>query len=238
MRAIKRLLKGLLATVLLAVVGWFAILVYFTRVNPIARQVNAVVMHRVATRHVHFLTYEQLPAGYRQAVVATEDRTFYTNIGVDFFSIARAAWVDLQQGSFVQGGSTITQQLIHNTLLNHQPKTIYWKIRETIDAIGLYDTMSKQETLALYANDIYFGHGAYGLYSAAQRYFGEPPGKLNQGELAMLAGIPNAPSVYDPLRNIHLARERQKIVVQSMVADGIINTVEAKEILQDPIELA
>ncbi|RIV26100.1 glycosyl transferase [Alicyclobacillaceae bacterium I2511] len=238
MKVMKGLFKGLLVTTVLAAIGWVSIWVYFTRVSPIASQVKAVVLQRVAKRHIHFLTYEQLPVGYRQAVVATEDRTFYSNIGVDFFSIVRAAWVDLQQGSFVQGGSTLTQQLVHNTLLNHQPKTVYWKIRETIDAIGLYDTMSKQETLALYANDIYFGHGAYGLYAATQQYFGKPLGALNPGELAMLAGIPNAPSVYDPLRNLHLARERQQIVVQSMVADGVISVTEAKGILQDPIELA
>lgn len=106
-----------------------------------------------------------------------------------------------------------------------------------IDAIGLNDTMSKQEIFANYANDINFGNNAYGLYTASQKYFGKSPSKLNDGELTMLAGIPNAPNDYNPLHSFILAKERQKIVVDNMVDAGYINQTEADTILKQPIRL-
>ena len=145
--------------------------------------------------------------------------------------------MDATTGQSLQGGSTITQQLVHNTLLSNVPKSLTWKLRESIYAIGVYDTMSKQETLALYANVIYFGHGANGLYQAAETYFGKAPSELNAGELTMLAGLPNAPSVYDPYNHLTLARERQKLVVQNMVDNGVISESQAKQIISEPIIL-
>ena len=117
------------------------------------------------------------------------------------------------------------------------PKTVSWKILEGIYAIGVYDTLSKEDTFALYTNVIYFGHGAYGLPQAAKIYFGKTPSELNQGEMTLLAGLPNAPSDYDPYKNMKLARERQVHVVQCMIDNGVMTESEAKRIINDPIVL-
>ncbi|WP_051663520.1 biosynthetic peptidoglycan transglycosylase [Alicyclobacillus macrosporangiidus] len=236
-RVVRRLVKLFIFLLVAGCALWYGLKVYFTRLDPIALKVRQEVLAQIQAHGSRFLTYDQIPEVYRNAVIATEDRSFFTNIGVDFQGIARAMWVDIRQQQPVQGGSTITQQLVHNTLLKDVPKSLSWKVKETLYAIGLYDTLSKQETFALYANDIYFGQGAYGLYAAAKTYFGRVPAELNAGELTLLAGLPNAPSDYNPFRHMELARERQRIVVQSMVDDGMITQAHAAEILREPIRL-
>jgi len=101
----------------------------------------------------------------------------------------------------------------------------------------MYDTMSKQETFAFYTNVIYFGHGANGLYQATETYFGKTPSELNAGELTMLAGLPNGPSVYDPYKSRTLAINRQHVVIQNMVDNGVISESQAKQITNEPIVL-
>ncbi|MCL6601224.1 MAG: transglycosylase domain-containing protein [Alicyclobacillus macrosporangiidus] len=236
-RFVRRLVKLFIFLLVAGCVSWCGLKVYFTRLHPIAPKVRQEVLAQIQAHESRFLTYDQIPEVYRKAVIATEDRSFFTNIGVDFQGIARAMWVDIRQWQPIQGGSTITQQLVHNTLLKDIPKSLSWKVKETLYAIGIYDTLSKQETFALYANDIYFGQGAYGLYAAAQTYFGRAPSELNAGELTLLAGLPNAPSDYNPFRHMELARERQRIVVQSMVDDGMITQAQAADILREPIRL-
>lgn len=234
---IRGLAKFLIFLFIMLGMGWFGLKYYFTHVYRIADRVRSDVIAQVQAHHNRFLTYNEIPEVYRNAVIATEDRSFFTNKGINFRGIIRAALVDVVREQPLQGGSTITQQLVHNTLLSNVSKSLEWKLLESIYAIGLYDTMSKQETFAFYANDIYFGQGANGLYQAAETYFGEAPSELNAGELTMLAGLPNAPSDYDPIHNLTLARERQHLVVQSMVDDGIITESQANQILNEPIVL-
>lgn len=216
---------------------WGSIYYYFSHVDTIANKVRQSVKARITAENSRFLTYGQIPKTYVNAVVATEDRRFFSNIGIDPIGIGRSVFVDVQKDKYAQGGSTITQQLVHNALLSNYQKSILWKVVEALYAIGLYDTMSKKETFSLYANDIYFGQGAYGLYEAAQTYFGKPPSKLNDGELTMLAGLPNAPSAYDPFHAMALARERQKIVLLNMLDAGMITQGQANQILAEPIRL-
>lgn len=236
-RFIKWIVKFLIFMFVVLIVGWYGLKYYFTHVNKIADQVRNDVSTQVQTHQGHLLTYNDIPVTYRDAVVATEDRTFFTNAGIDFKGIGRAIWVDIGSGQTIQGGSSITQQLVHNTLLSGVPKSLIWKFQESIYAIGLYDTMSKEETFTLYANDIYFGQGAYGLDQASEKYFGKKPSKLNKGELTMLAGIPNAPNDYNPLSNMTLARQRQQKVVKSMVDAGMISQTQANQIIAEPILL-
>jgi len=218
-------------------ISWFGLKYYFNHFNIIADQVRGDVFTQVQAHHSQLLTYNDIPEMYRNAIIATEDRSFFTNIGIDFRGTLRAVSVDVGGGQALQGGSTITQQLIHNTLLSNQSKSLTWKLLESVYAIGVYDTMSKQETFAFYTNVIYFGHGANGLYQAAETYFGKPLSKLNAGELTMLAGLPNAPSDYDPYKNMTLALERQHLVVQNMVDNGVISESQAKQIISEPIVL-
>jgi len=209
---------------------------YFRHVYPIDIHVRTAANQRMAERHVQPLTYAQLPSVFRTAVIATEDRRFAWDPGVDPIGIARSIVVDVEKDGYVEGGSTITQQLVDNTVLSHQ-KTMTRKLAQAFYAIGLYDTMTKQDVFTLYANVIYFGNGAYGLQRAAQTYFGEPASKLNAGELTMLAGLPNAPSAYDPFRSLTLARQRQHIVVDNMVDAGFITAAQAAAIYRLPIAL-
>ncbi|MDR3599828.1 MAG: transglycosylase domain-containing protein [Desulfosporosinus sp.] len=233
----KGLFKFLMFVVIVLCISWFGLKYYFNYVNIIADQVRGDVFTHIKAQQSQFLTYQEIPEMFRNAIIATEDRSFFTNKGIDFRGTLRAVYVDVGGGQPLQGGSTITQQLIHNTLLSTTSKSLTWKLLESIYAIGVYDTMSKQETFAFYSNVIYFGHGANGLYQAAETYFGKKTSELNAGELTLLAGLPNAPSDYDPYKNLRLARERQQLVIQSMVANGVISESQAKQIINEPIGL-
>lgn len=188
LRLIISLVKLIIGLAVVCVAASLGFKFYFTHVDLIAKHIRREVAVRALENHTHILTYSEIPKIYKHAVIATEDRRFYSNIGIDFRGIGRAIIVDLQANAPLQGGSTITEQLVHDTLLGNIQKSIRWKFIEIIDAVGLYDTMSKDETLSLYVSDIYYGQGAYGLYQAAMTYFSRPPWKLNDGELTMLAG--------------------------------------------------
>ncbi|GLG00815.1 hypothetical protein Alches_08540 [Alicyclobacillus hesperidum subsp. aegles] len=209
---------------------------YFHYGFRVADRVRAAAALRMQAHGVHALTYEQIPVAFREAMIATEDRRFATDPGIDPIGIARSLVVDIEQDGYVEGGSTITQQLVDNTILTKQ-KTLRRKLLQAFYAIGLYDTMSKHEVFSLYSNVIYFGHGAYGLYNACETYFGRTPGECNEGELTMLAGLPNAPSAYDPFTNFTLARERQRIVLENMVDDHQLTEAQAMHIFAEPIRL-
>lgn len=210
--------------------------VYFRYVQPLAPRVDAAAATRVHIYDIHPLTYTQIPSLFRTAIVATEDRRFAWDPGVDPIGMVRSLFVDLSQQGQLQGGSTITQQLVDNTILN-QDRTLRRKVWQIIDAIGLYDTMSKPRIFTLYTNMIYFGQNAYGLYNAAQTYFGRPPAALNHGELTLLAGLPNAPTLYDPFQSYALARARQKIVLVNMISAGVLTQRQALAIAALPIRL-
>jgi monofunctional glycosyltransferase len=232
-----RLLATFVGSLLLLLgVFYLGTLFYFTHVNRIAGKVEASATQRAHARHIHILSYTEIPEMYRNAVIATEDRRFAWDPGVDPLGTARSIVADVKKDGYVEGGSTITQQLVDNTIIGNQ-KTITRKITQAFYAIGLYETMRKPKIFTLYANDIYFGHGAYGLNAAAEIYFGRTPTQLNDGELTMLAGLPNAPSVNDPLHDLDAARKRQLIVLQSMVDDGQIDATQSKEIYQLAIRL-
>lgn len=209
---------------------------YFRFVFPIKTAVLSAASDTIQEQHVHVLSYEQIPLMFKDAVIATEDRRFYNDPGIDPVGILRSLIVDIQQDGYVEGGSTITQQLVDNTLLSKK-KTLHRKTLQVIYAIGIYDTMSKKTVFQMYTNVIYFGHGAYGLYNAAETYFGRPPQACNAGELTMLAGLPNAPSAYDPFKAMALARERQNVVLENMVDAGIISSQKAAQIYKEPIHL-
>jgi membrane peptidoglycan carboxypeptidase len=171
-----------------------------------------------------------------EAVVATEDRSFWTNIGVSFEGIARSVVVDLVTGRFEEGGSTITQQLVRDMLLT-QAKTIRRKLEEMLLAVFLTRRMPKAEILELYLNEVYFGHGAYGVAAAARIYFGTTPDRLTPAQATLLAGLPQAPSLLDPFLHPKLAKARQWAVLSSMVATGELTAAGAAAIYREPWHL-
>ena len=171
-----------------------------------------------------------LPGTYLKAVIAVEDHRFYEHGGIDLLAMGRALWNDLRTWSFAEGGSTITQQLAKNLCFS-QEKSIVRKVAEVFAAWDLERRYSKDEILELYVNSIYFGSGCYNVGSASETYFGKEPKDMTDSECTMLAGIPNAPSVYDPTANPDLALQRQRQVVERMVAEEFLTDGQAAAIL-------
>ncbi|EET61814.1 transglycosylase [Marvinbryantia formatexigens DSM 14469] len=177
----------------------------------------------------HFTYYEELADFYIDAVISAEDHRFESHPGIDVIAICRAAWTDLRTLSFKEGGSTITQQLAKNMLFS-QEKSIDRKVAEVFAALALEADYSKKEIFELYVNTLYFGSGYYGIYEAAEGYFDKLPAELTDYEAAMLAGIPNAPSVYSPDENGELAMQRTEQVLSCMVRNACITQEEAEKI--------
>lgn len=173
-----------------------------------------------------------IPSIYKNAVISVEDHRFYKHCGIDIISIIRAAFNDIRTKSFVEGGSTITQQLAKNMYFT-QEKKITRKIAEVFMAREVEKNYNKDEILELYINTIYYGNGYYNIKSASLGYFGKLPKDLNSGECIMLAGIPNAPSLYNPKVSVELATQRQKQVIQKMIKYGNLSEGEADKILNE-----
>jgi len=175
---------------------------------------------------------EDLPSCMTQATVATEDANFYKHPGIDIRGVVRALWINVKGGEVVAGGSTITQQVARNLLLDpHQraERTLHRKLREGILAVQLTQNYSRDEILAMYLNQTYYGNLAYGVEAAAHAYFGKSASELTLAECAMLAGLPQAPAQYDPLTNPETAKERQKVVLDLMVKHGYITQSQADQ---------
>ena len=179
-----------------------------------------------------FTPFEELPEIYVDAVTAAEDHRFWTHRGIDLMAIARAAFHDLRTRSFDQGGSTITQQLMKNQYFS-QGKTLERKAAEIFAALEAEKRCSKREIFEWYVNTIYFGSGYYGIREAARGYFDKEPSQLEDGEALMLAGLPNAPSVYSPDANPELAMERMEQVAECMVKRGMLTEERAEELTRD-----
>lgn len=178
----------------------------------------------------NFTIYSELPQFYIDATISVEDHRFADHCGIDLIAIGRAAWTDIRAMSFVEGGSTITQQLVKNLLFT-QDKKIERKAAEVFAALEMESKYSKEEIFELYANTAYFGSGYYGIYQASIGYFAKEPSALTDYECALLAGIPNAPSVYSPMVNSELAQQRQQYVIRQMVKYGYISESEGEIIL-------
>lgn len=171
------------------------------------------------------LPLAEIPLALRQATIATEDRNFYTNPGVDVEGIARALWINLQGGEVLAGGSTITQQVARNLLFTADERgerTVRRKLRESWLAWRIARTYSKDDILEIYLNQSYYGGLAYGVEAAAQTYFGQSVAQLTLAECALLAGLPQSPGVYNPLLNPTAAQERQVVVLGLLRQEGYI----------------
>ena len=177
----------------------------------------------------------EIPDLLKQAFIAAEDARFYKHQGVDFLSILRAFIKNLEAGTIVQGGSTITQQVTKSFLLTPERSYIR-KIREAILAYRIDKSFSKDEILFLYLNQIYLGHGAYGVQAASENYFGKTVDQLTLAETAILAGLPQAPSKYSPFRAPEKAKQRQIYVLNRMVAEGYITNLEATEAINEHLD--
>ena len=182
------------------------------------------------------LTHEQIPQVVRDAVVALEDERFYQHGAVDFLAILRATWANITHGKIVQGGSTITQQLIKNAFITDE-QTINRKLREAVLAYELEKRWSKEKILDEYLNLIYFGDGAYGIEAAAQTYYGVHAAQLTLDQAALLVGLPQAPSAYSPRRNPEAALARRDVGLNKMYQQGYITSQQLQKALSAPLKL-
>jgi len=179
---------------------------------------------------------KEIPRTLIDAFVAAEDSRFYKHQGIDFISIIRAFFKNLEAGTIVQGGSTITQQVTKSFLLTPE-RSYKRKLREAILAYRIDKAFSKEDILYLYLNQIYLGHGAYGVQAASENYFGKPVKDLNLAECAILAGLPQAPSKYSPFRHPERAKQRQIYVLNRMVAEGYITNIQATEAINTELDI-
>ena len=178
----------------------------------------------------------EMPELVKQAFVAAEDRRFYEHDGVDLWGISRALFTNIKQRSVREGASTITQQLARTVFLS-QDRTITRKLREAALAYKLERQLSKEQILEQYLNYVYLGSGAYGVADAAWVYYSKTPDQLTLPEAALIAGLPPAPSVYSPLVDEEVARERRSIVLERMQQAGFITASEAEQARTSPLNL-
>jgi 1A family penicillin-binding protein len=186
----------------------------------------------------------RMPKVLRDATVAVEDANFYENPGVDLRGIIRAVWLNYQQDCQgdqcrpVSGGSTITQQLVRNVLLPPEERTqisFERKLREAILAYRVSREYSKDQILALYLNEVYYGNQAYGVEAAAQAYFGKHVWELSVPEATLIAGLPQSPTLLDPLTNLEGAKQRQQVTLDLMAKNGFLTPAQASAVYEEPL---
>jgi penicillin-binding protein 1A len=197
---------------------------------------DGTLLARLYDKDRVYVPITQIPQVMRDAMVATEDERFYSHSGVDIRGIARAAIADVTHKQIEQGASTITQQLARNLFLTSD-QTMTRKIQEALLAIEIERYYTKDEILERYLNLVYFGAGAYGVQAASHAYFGRDVSALSLGESAMLAGLVAAPSLYNPYADLNLARDRQKHVLDRMVAVGFATQAQADAAFDEPLRL-
>src|SRR5688500_19027274 len=195
------------------------------------------LLYRLEDERRELIGLDQVPELLQQATVAIEDKTFWTNPRIDLAGIMRAAEANMRSGEISQGGSTITQQLIKTRLLGDEP-TFTRKVKEAILALEATRIYPKEKILEMYFNQIYYGNQAYGIKAAAATYFGvNDLNELSLGQMAMLAGLPQLPSKYDPVQNPVGAKARRADVLEQMVENGYITRAEADVAKEEKIEV-
>lgn len=197
---------------------------------------NVVAGSLYASENRVYVSLDALPEYVSQAFVAAEDERFYKHGGVDVKRIAGAFWHDVKTMSYAQGASTITQQLIKLTHLTSE-KTLSRKVQEAVLAVQLERKLSKDEILEAYLNIVYFGNGAYGIGTAAEKYFGKSAADLTLAEASLLAGVIKSPASYAPHINLEAARGRREYVLASMVENGYITQMQADAAEADPLNI-
>ncbi|MDD2449885.1 MAG: transglycosylase domain-containing protein, partial [Sulfurimonas sp.] len=183
-------------------------------------------------KHRYYATFAEIPPRAIEALVAIEDTTFFEHPGINIDAIFRAAIKVIKAGKAVEGASTITQQLVKNVLLTREKK-LSRKIKEAIFALKIERVLTKEEILERYLNEIYYGHGYYGIKTAADGYFGKKLGDLTLKEIAILVGLPKAPSIYAPTKNYEISMGRANRVISRMHTLGWIDEETYKEAMDE-----
>lgn len=197
---------------------------------------NGEILQQMGPATREKLDFDQIPPQLVQAFVASEDKNFYEHDGVDYKAIVRAIRSNLSSRRVVQGGSTITQQLSRVVFLDQSP-TIERKVREALISHKIEESIDKEMILEKYLNLVYLGSGAYGVADASWIYFGKSVDELNLSEMATIAGLPPAPSLYSPIENLEAAEERRNETLKRMVEAEYITEAERQEVIAKPLEV-
>ena len=222
-----------LALVLLGLSAWWVTAFLHraeARINTLPARVDA----SVAARGGRYIPLAAVSPNVVNATIAVEDRSFWSNPGISPEGLFRAALVDVASRAWVEGGSTITQQLVRDEFLGYQ-KRLRRKAVEIAYALLAARRWPKAEIMALYLNEVNYGHGAFGVGAASALYFHRAPSDLDLAEAALLAGIPQDPMGLDPIAHPAAARQRQAVVLQAMVATGDITPSQARVAAQEPV---
>ncbi|NLC07308.1 MAG: PBP1A family penicillin-binding protein [Syntrophomonadaceae bacterium] len=198
--------------------------------------VNGQLIGSIDEENREEVALEEVAPFFLEAIVAIEDSRFYEHNGIDFRAVIRALVTNFKKGRIVEGGSTITQQTAKNLYLTPE-RTWNRKIKELYYAMLLENQLTKQEILQLYINQIYFGHGAYGVQMAARTFFNKTANNLTAAESALLAGLTRSPRNYSPFLNPESARERRNVVLNRMVELGKLSAIEAEQIKKEPVQV-
>ena len=189
------------------------------------------VIYKIKSKD-NYTKITDMPKMYLNAVISVEDHRFYKHKGIDLIAVSRALISDIKEMKYVEGGSTITEQLAKNIYFS-QDKNIKRKVAEAFMARHIETNCSKNEILELYLNSMYFGSGYYTVKEASNGYFNKEPSDMNDYESVMLAGIPNAPSIYNPNVSMSLTKKRQKQVLMKMIKYKTLDKKEAEVILNN-----
>ena len=229
MKVIKRIIIFIILIILLA----GAMLTYqgYTMYKQALDKISVKEKVAELQSQKNYTKFEDLPKFYLDAVVAVEDRRFYEHGALDYVGIARAIWTNIKSFELKEGGSSITQQVAKNVYFT-QEKTALRKIAEVFMAFEIERNCDKNTILEIYVNTSYFGSGYDGIKEAANGYYDKEPIDMNKYECSMMAGVPNAPSVYAPTKNSDLASQRQRQVLERMVRYEYITEEEMEDILK------
>lgn len=228
MKIFKRIIITLFVLIVVAGlgVGMYGYTLYEDKLDeqPLADKVNDVKID------VNFVSINEVPDDYINAIIAVEDHRYYDHGAIDIIGLGRALFTNIKNGEMQEGGSTITQQVAKNLYFIEEDNVFRRKIAEMFMAIDIENNYDKDDILEMYINTIYFGDGYYGIKEACAGYLNKEPKDMTLAESTMMAGVPNAPSVYAPTANKELCKQRQNKVISSMVEYGYISQEEADSI--------
>lgn len=228
-----KVIKRIIILIILVVLFAGAILTYqgYTMYREVLDKISVKDKVRELQEQENYTRFDDLPEFYIDAVLAAEDHRFYDHGALDYIGIARAIWTNIKSFELREGGSSITQQVAKNVYFT-QEKTALRKIAEVFMAFEIERNCNKNTILEIYVNTSYFGSGYDGIKEAANGYYDKEPIDMNEYESSMMAGVPNAPSIYAPTKNPDLASQRQIQVLEKMVRYEFITEEEMDDILE------
>lgn len=234
MKTIKRILITIFVLIIVSGlgIGMYGYTLYEDKLEaqPLADKISDI------KNNPNFVSIEEVPKDYINAIIAVEDHRYYDHGAIDIIGLTRAVFTNIKNKELQEGGSTITQQVAKNLYFIEEDSAFRRKVAEMFMAIDIENNYSKEDILEMYINTIYFGDGYYGIKEACEGYLNKEPKDMNLAESTMMAGIPNAPSVYAPTVNKELCKQRQNKVISSMVEYGYLNQEQADSIDQSFID--